>query len=173
MENLPLQFEKHLRAEKKVSGKTLRNYRSDLLHFFTWSLRYAQGKTLRHTQGKPLETVESLLPYLTNSLVGAYKSYHLENKTPISTANRRLSTLRNFTRFLVQIGVLGNDPTYSVSNLGSRASLSFEEKVQKMVEDFQKYLESERVSPVTSKNYLSDVRQFLMWMGRQRVAAQS
>ena len=36
--------------------------------------------------------------------------------------------------------------------------------MDKLLKDYQKYLDSQRLSKFTIKNYISDVRQFLIWI---------
>lgn len=148
MKSLPNSFENHLK-NRGVSSKTLRNYRSDLNHFLAWA------------------KVDNILPHFTASLVANYKGYHLENKIPESTTNRRLSTLRNFARFLVTEGYLLSDPTQIISNV--KKDTGWEEKAEKLLKDFKKHLEEEGVSKATLKNYISDTRQFLVWIPGQEV----
>lgn len=142
MQSLPNKFQEYLK-QKGVCQKTLRNYRSDLNHFLEWS------------------NTDNILPHFNSFLVANYKGHHLENRVPESTTNRRLSTLRNFARFLVAQGYIGSDPTQIVSNV--KKDTNWEQKNQKLLEDFKKHLEKEGVSKTTLKNYLSDTRQFLAW----------
>lgn len=145
---LPLQkdFEQHLKL-RGVSKKTLRNYRCDLNHFLNWSTRR-------------LNTT-NILPYFSPMLVAEYKGYQIKTGVPASTINRRLSTLRNFARFLLIQGYLTSDPTQNLSNVVKERS--WQEKMEEVLADFKRHLEGEGVKKATLKNYLSDTRQFLAW----------
>lgn len=143
--NLPKQFEEYLKAELKISGKTLRNYRADLRHFLTWS---------GHS--------DDIAPHFTGLFVANYKSHHIENKIPEGTTNRRLSTLRKFGKFLTQNGLITENPAQLLNNLSKIETV--EEKQTSILEEFEAHLKEEGVSKATLKNYLSDIRQFLAWM---------
>ncbi len=150
-------FEQHLVASRRVSGKTLRNYRADLSHFLAWAFAYLlnHGITVTSTVG--------LLPYFNSQLISEYKATQLEKKTPESTTNRRLSTLRNFAKFLTEDGYIKTNPTTVINNL--KPTLSWEANMDLLVHDFAEHLKKDGVSPITAKNYVSDVRQFLTWAG--------
>jgi len=145
--NLPNQFESYLKEELKVSGKTLRNYRSDIGHFLAWS-----------------NHAEDIIPHFTGLLVANYKSYHIENKIPEGTTNRRLSTLRNFGKFLVKLSLIAENPANLLNNLSKIKTV--EQTQRSILEEFEAHLKEEGVSSVTLKNYMSDVRQFLSWVPR-------
>ena len=145
MTTLPRQFEEYLKTEVKISGKTLRNYRSDIGHFLAWS-----------------NHAEDIVPHFTGLLVANYKSHHIENKIPEGTTNRRLSTLRNFGKFLVKAGLITENPTQLLNNLSRIETV--EQTQRSILEEFEAHLREESVSKATLKNYMSDVRQFLAWI---------
>ena len=156
MTNLPKGFEVYLRSEAKISGTTLRNYRADLAHFLGWAALHLQS------HGVKVEGHDSVLPYFSSQLTANYKGYHIENKIPQGTTNRRLSTLRNFAKFLLHEGLLSQNPTNLVTNI--QKTHSPEDEIENLVDSFAKHLKQDGASPVTTKNYVSDVRQFLYWM---------
>lgn len=158
MTTLPTKFEEYLKTELQVSGKTLRNYRADLSHFLGWATLHLSSR------GINIQSPDSIIPHFTSFVVASYKGYHLENKIPESTTNRRLSTLRNFGRFLAKINLVSQNPTELVTNI--KKTISPEEKINAIVHDFEKDLKKEGISSVTLKNYISDVRQFLLWVPR-------
>lgn len=155
MSDLPKRFELYLTETLGVSGKTLRNYRADLSHFSGWAVLHLQSA------GVKIVSSDGILPHFSAQLIAIYKGYHLENKIPERTTNRRLSTLRNFARFLLSEGQITQDPTSSISNL--RREQDFKEKLIPLTEEFVRHLEEEKVSKITIKNYLSDIRHFLNW----------
>lgn len=155
MNNLPKKFELYLTETLSVSGKTLRNYRADLSHFSGWAILHLRS------QGAAIGDFDSLVPHFSSQLIAGYKGYHLENGIPESTINRRLSTLRNFSRFLLLQGMISEDPTKIVSNV--KRELEDEEKIGLLVNEFGKHLQKDGVSKITLKNYISDIRHFLNW----------
>lgn len=158
MNNLPKTFEEYLRS-RKVTGVTLRNYRADLLHFFHWSKGYLAAQNIQ------VKNLEALLPYFDLHLIDDYLSSAKEDKTPASTINRRLSTLRSFSKFAVETGLIKENPTENITNL--KPEFDFAQKAQFLAKEFATHLDREGVSKVTKKNYLSDVRHFLSWVSAQ------
>lgn len=148
---LPKQFDQYLREELGVSSKTIRNYRCDISHFVNFAL--IQTST---------SNIEGLLPHFNFQLVKTYKHSQTEDGAPTSTINRRLSTLRNFARFLILKGLISSDPTGVVENI--QKTTTAEQKLEKMLDEFKKHLEEQGVSKSTLKNYLSDVNQFFTWI---------
>lgn len=140
MNDLPKAFELHLTKILGLTPRTVRNYRSDLAHFLRWA------------GGAPLSA----------NLLANYKAYLLET-TASSTANRSLSTLRAFCRFLVGNGFLAKNPAENISNIDTKETLSDTAVKEKLLQEFTKHLQDQKVSATTLKNYLSDVRQFLAW----------
>ena len=139
-----------------ISPKSHKNYRSDLSHFSGWLILKVRSF------GSYIETLSEGIPFLSPSLAHEYRSYMQENKVPMKTINRRLSTLRHFARCLVSLQTLDHNFMEGVENLatgtGKRTSAG------PIVEDFRSYLEAQKVSKNTVKNYVSDVRQFLAWV---------
>ena len=167
--NLPAQFvvrafEQYLRQELKVTSKTIRNYRSDLAHFSGWACLYLQAR------GVNVAETEQLVPHLSAGLVAQYKNYHQENKIPFSTINRRLSTLRNFGRFLTCAGLTASDPMQIIENVHKEEASGAEEKLEAVLTQFKSHLEAQNVSASTLKNYMSDTKQFLAWAALQGAA---
>ena len=156
MNNLPKQFEVYLKETLGVSGKTLRNYRADLGHFLRWSKIHLESKEIT------IEDLESLLPHFSGYLVATYKTHHAQTGVPQSTTNRRLSTLRNFGKFLSASGITENNPTQLITNL--KEELTLEQELEEVVREYAKNLEKENISAVTCKNYLSDVKHFVNWL---------
>lgn len=154
-------FESYLLTEKRVSSKTLRNYRSDLAHFLGFLSFHlsSQGHTVNHLQ--------DMIPHYSAQTVGAYKGFHINNKIPQSTTNRRLSTVRNFTNFLIAKGVINHNPLQNITNIVIYKSN--EERSEDLLACFGKELLKANASKITVKNYLSDVRHFLGWLNKNAV----
>ena len=137
-----------------VSKKTLKNYRSDISHFSGWLFL-----RLRHW-GVIAEELTDTFPFLNPKLASEYKKFLIENKTAEKTVNRRLSTLRHLARFLTASQILDfnfMDGTTNISTLP-------EPRIHPLISRFETYLEEEKVSHNTVKNYLSDIKQFISWI---------
>ncbi len=152
--NLPELFRQYLKTQK-VSSVTIKNYVADIKNFLNWlasktSIKYqVAGKTIFGLL--TLETIEE------------YKTDLNTKQTPLSTINRRLSALRKFGQFGVSQGWLSKNEAILALNL--RASLAETETPgKKVLTEFKKHLEKEKISPISIKNYLSDLRHFLSWL---------
>lgn len=134
-----------------VSKKSIKNYKSDLAHFVAWIALKLK------TVGVSVESLNELVPFLGEKIANEYFDFLKSNSIPAKTINRKLSTLRQLSKFLVQSQILEADFMESVHNIPQIAEID-------LLEKFREVLEKENVSANTSKNYISDVRQFLTWV---------
>lgn len=139
-----------------ISDNTLKFYKSDVSHFTGWVIFRLR------TWGVSSENLSESLPFLNTGLCREYKDYLIENNHSPKTVNRRLSTLRQLSRFLVLTQLISNDFAQSVSNisLDPRGQYPY----HPILKQFESHLESEKVSSNTIKNYLSDIKQFISWV---------
>lgn len=158
MMDLPKSFGDWLFTELSVSEKTLRNYLSDFSHFTGWTLLRLK------TNGFSVLREEDIIAYITPHLFEEYKHFLVSNRTPTSTINRRLSTLRHFGRFLHKNGIVEADPTEDILNL---TVVNPKKEMEILLSNFKKHLENDGASPKTVRNYLSDARGFLTYLGRE------
>ena len=112
--------------------------------------------------GSFVESLTEAIPFLSPELAEDYKNFMKQNSFPDKTINRRLSTLRHLSRFLVGSQVLDANFMDRIENIS--ASGKPRSKVDPIVNEYRTYLEAEKVSPNTVKNYVSDIRQFLSWL---------
>lgn len=151
---LPELFKLYLQIQK-VSPVTVKNYVVDVNHFLDW---LAQKTGIKHQiVGK------AIFGLFTEETLNEYKTDLLQNRTPLSTLNRRLSTLRKFGQFGKNQGWLSEMPSIT-SEVFSRQTLASPPNCSLVLGNFQKHLEKEKVSQITIKNYLSDLRHFLNWL---------
>src|SRR3989344_8911537 len=106
-----LQFQNYLKT-KDLSLKSLKNYKSDITHFTGWSI--LKLKAL----GSYVENLEEITPFLSSKFINEYTGYMLENSIPNKSINRRLSTLRHLSKFLVSSQVIGFDFMNGIENVG-------------------------------------------------------
>ena len=138
-------FAKYLAASSTAVG-TIKNYASDISHFFSFLSSGSQYVS-------PLT-----LPFiLTPSFLLQYKN-HLSS-SPLATANRRLSSLRKFCQFAIASGVVASIDLSQLTNISPAISPSPE---QKLLTKFKTHLQSQGASSNTIKNYTSDVRIHLL-----------
>lgn len=131
-----------------ISAKSHKNYRSDLNHFSQWFVKKVRSL------GTSVESFSEAIPFLNQETAGDYKKFLNKNNIPVKTVNRRLSTLRHLSNFLVSSDIVDFDFMKGQTNVTQAQDNSFE-----VINRFAKFLEKEKVSQNTSKNYLSDVRQ--------------
>jgi site-specific recombinase XerD len=139
-----------------ISPKTHKNYRSDLAHFLSWAILKVRSF------GSYVESLSEVIPFLNSDLSREYKNYMIENRMPVKTVNRRLSTLRHLSRFLVNSHTIDTDFTDGLENAG--INLKKRSEMDPVINNFKSYLEAEKVSPNTIKNYLSDIKHFMTWL---------
>lgn len=159
--NLKASFQKYLLAgNKKV---TVKNYLSDFRHFLGWLiLKFnVQNQNL-----KPEENLSDFFNLINSDLINKYKIYLIENKIPLKTVNRRLSTLRKFCSFCITQGWMKENPGKQVQNLKLNPSLRGQNqnstlKTRELLNQFEKDLIKEKNNQSTINSYLNDVQEFL------------
>lgn len=148
-----------------ISVKSHKNYRSDLNHFLAWAILKIRS------YGSFVESLTESVPFLTPSLAREYRNYMRENGFPDKTINRRLSTLRHLSKFMVASQIIDSDFMSDIENISS--AVKTKSQVNPLVNEFRGYLETEKISGNTIKNYLSDIRQFLTWIESNQPIDQS
>jgi site-specific recombinase XerD len=161
LDSVQKEFIKYL-ASLGISPKSHKNYRSDLSHFTSWLILKIRSF------GSYINNLSEAVPFLSTNLAGEYKDFMTQNSVSPKTANRRLSTLRHLSKFLLQSQLIDSsfmDGVVNISQIrGSKNSL------HPLINGFKAYLEAEKVSPNTIKNYLSDIRQFSAWLEKNNNA---
>ena len=139
-----------------LSPKSHKNYRRDLSHFSGWLILKIRSF------GAYIETLTEATPFINHDIAKEYKNYMLSNKFPAKTINRRLSTLRHLARYLLSSENFEADFMEGIENISGfnkpKASIT------PLVNEFRSYLETQKISRNTIKNYLSDIKQFLSWV---------
>ncbi len=139
-----------------LSSKSHKNYRSDLSHFANWTVLKIRSF------GSYVETLTETVPFLSNELAQEYKNYMVDAAIPNKTINRRLSTLRHFGKSLLAAELIDLDFTSGIENISEKKIVKT--NLTPIISEFGSYLEAEKISKNTIKNYLSDTRQFLAWL---------
>ena len=136
-----------------VSKRTLKNYQSDLSHFTGWFIFQLRS------MGFLADELKDVIPFLNKDISHKYKSFMLSNQISPKTINRRLTTLRHLAKFFLESQILDYDFTDELTNYETR-TFSYQE----LVKEFENYLQKDKASPLTIKNYLSDIKQFIHWL---------
>ncbi len=138
------QFKEYLSLQKRLPSKvTIKNYTSDIRHFINWFEK---------------ETNQSFSPNLiTTETIKFFKKSNSENLSKTSLV-RHLSSLRKFFLFLKIHGSISVTP---FENLISKKQEIESDPLN--LNKFKNYLYLNNASRLTIKNYLNDVKQFLIW----------
>jgi len=158
MSSLPKSFKTYLLLNG-ASKNTVKNYLADLNHFLAWLELTLKGQNIALNRSVP----DLFVRYFEPNYLAKYKNYLVQNQLPVSTVNRRLSTLRTFGNFCVSQAWLKENPAKKVANVTLRKTEDKRLKTE-ILEQFKRSLEEEKSSPITIKNYLSDIRNFLTWV---------
>ena len=143
----------------KISLSSIKNYISDINHFLNFV-----SASIQEPEVKPA--------HITPAVIKAYQEFLFRSSNPAApasrpdsptsfcspaTANRRLSSLRCFGRFLVNTKTCETDPTQNLTNPAFNPTLA------QIITRYQKFLKLENLSKSTIKNYLSDLKKYLLW----------
>src|SRR3989338_7834242 len=108
--NLEPKFKEFLFAEN-ISPVSIRNYLSDVRHFFGWF--FSQAKVaLDRSLSEELKSV-------TQDDLQRYKEQSAAGGLPISTINRRLSALRKFFSFCLLSRLIELNPSENTKNFST------------------------------------------------------
>ncbi len=143
-----------------LSPRSHKNYRSDLVHFLAWAILKIRSL------GSYIESLTETVPFLNTELAQEYRNFMIGNSVPAKTTNRRLSTLRHLSRFLLGSHIIDHDFTEGIENVSSNPVKGV--SINPIFSDYRRQLEREKVSPNTIKNYLSDIRHFLLWLESEK-----
>jgi site-specific recombinase XerD len=130
-----------LEQNGSASKITIKNYIADVKKFAVW---------FEATYKRPFPP--SALPY---EIVESYIS-PLQRTSPRS-AKRYLSSLRKFFTYLTTQGVITYNPLAATKEKSQVTDLWH-------IREFDNFLYNQKAGPVTIKNYLADVRQFVKWI---------
>lgn len=145
-------------TKKPLSSITVKNYLSDLRHFLGWLIFKLK---IKNQKLKIDEDFTSLLPSINADLINEYKSYLVENKIPLKTTNRRLSTLRKFFTFCLDQGWLKENPAKEIANVSLVNNPKKTMNNEEIIQYFEKDLIKENLDENTIKSYLDAAREFL------------
>jgi hypothetical protein len=166
-------FRSFLFSEDIAKG-SIRSYVSDVRHFLGWLLFFLeanhikiQGVDEKWEVGRERLTSHphpvALLKHINPKVLGAYKDYLVSNNVPLKTINRRFSSLRRFGLFCQAQNWSSLNPFETLKNVS--LNQPFPETKYHLAE-YRAHLWKNNSSKTTIKNYLNDIRQFLVWMER-------
>ena len=148
MPSLPQQFQSFLQGSKKLSSSTIANYVSDAQSFINYL-----SQTLQQSQ------ITS--KHITPASIKAFQTHLTQTCSP-ATANRRLSSLRKFCFFLQKTNQLNRSP---IKNLPIKRPLS--PSFNRLLNQYHHHLKNQNLALSSIQNYLSDAKQYLLWVKQQ------
>jgi len=155
VENFLKSFRNYLVSEK-VSSITVRSYVSDARFFFKWFLPFmAEGIK----SPSKVELVD-LLKKINFQILQQFGFYLIQEDLPLKSINRKYSALRKLGTFCLSQKTLTENVFEQLKNLTVHSP--FPEQ-QNHLNQFKAELLKKDISKNTVKNYLSDIRQFLIW----------
>jgi len=126
-----------------ISPSSIKNYVSDINHFLNFI-----AASIQETEVKS--------GHITPAAIKAYSTAAVAQLSP-SSLNRHLSSLRYFGRFLLNQGLCETDPAQNLTNP------AFDPTLAQVITRYQKFLTTEALSKSTIKNYVSDLKKYLLW----------
>ncbi len=162
LDNVEISFTDFL-EHQGASVKTRKNYKSDARHFLGWFVLALQSKL-----GSLPRSHSKFIRLITPRMIEEYKRFLLDNTIPVSTINRRLSTIRSFFHFCQLQGWISSNPTNLLANI-PLIKKNIRMDPHNLLDAFRRDLAAEGASKATVKNYVSDVRQFLAWLDQKRL----
>ncbi len=146
------QFKNYLQSQKnQVSPNTLKNYLADIRQFVTW---------VEKTQGS--FNASSLSPEIIEAYLASRKEQSNSNpEISDRSIKRHTSSLRKFASFLFATNQIKFNP-FEGNTSGKNSVVKDPWRLQ----DFRNYLYVFNASPLTIKNYIIDIKQFLEWVAK-------
>lgn len=146
---------------QNISPTSRKNYLVDFKNFLEWFTLHLKTNQTSYDEEKP-QTLGSLV---SKDKIELYLRFLVNNETPVKTINRRLSTMRKFGSFATTQGWTNINPAREIVNIGTKP-VKPPNPDDLLLYEFKNDLLAEKVSPVTLKNYLVDVRQFLRFINQ-------
>lgn len=143
-----------------VSESSLKHYLSDLSIFTYWITNKVKA------YGLYIESLQECIPVIDAKTGKEYKDYLKSTSKSLKTLNRRLSSIRQLSKFLIQSQMTDFDIMKGVSN---ESSVRKQSPTHSLLILYREHLKKNKVSDSTIKNYLSDIRQFLFWAEQKKV----
>jgi len=160
MNYLP-QFKLWLKA-KNYSDSTSRNYLADFGKYLNYVNHLPQTVSLdpAHPPG---------IHIFSPDILSLYVSY-LSDK---NNAGRYLASLNQFCQFALDQHLISQNPLKTVLKQHHHPeNLASDTNLNRLLELYQQHLINQKTSPVTIKNYLNDLHQYISWLETQTLDPQ-
>lgn len=144
-------IDKNNNSNNPIAKTTVRNYVSDTKHFLLWAF-----KTNPNSKHRNEKDVLMLIKGLDKDLINKYKQELYTKGTPISTIDRRLSSLRHFLYFCIENNWLKDNILDELTNI--RTDLKKDEIKDRFIEFLK---EKYNFPKNTIKTILNDIDKLL------------
>lgn len=117
---------------------------------------------------KEILEVIGILKHVNERVLKDYKTYLTSNNVPLKTINRRFSSLRRFGEFCKDQNWIPSAPL-RMSPFDTLRNISLNQPFPESeyhLGEFRTELWRKGLTKISLKNYLSDVKQFLAWTGK-------
>jgi site-specific recombinase XerD len=152
MNYLP-QFKLWLKA-KNYSESTSRNYLADLGKYLNYVNHLPQSVSLDPNSPTGIHI-------FSPDILSLYVSY-LSDK---NNSSRYLASLNQFCQFALDQHLISQNPLKSTLKQHHHPdNLASETNLNHLLELYQQHLTNQKISPITIKNYLNDLHQYISWL---------
>jgi len=151
-------FELYLSNTKRLSSRSVKNYLSDWHHFWQWLTLVLTSRNKIKNQN--WTSADLIINSITPSILNRYKIYLSTNNIAKSTVKRRLATVRIFCQFCLDQQWLKQNPALGLKNPSPIEPK--EKEINDLLSKFGAYLKQHGASKNTIKNYVADVRAYLL-----------
>jgi len=148
-------FKRQLLEDKSTSSKsTLKNYLSDVRHFILWFERTT------HSSFEANRVSSDILSLYQKTLGGVIENGNINTSAQLSTASmkRHLSSLRKFFAILEKSNDISINPFVQIQPEITEEPTDFWH-----LKSFKDFLQLQKSSKITVKNYISDIAGFARW----------
>lgn len=162
LSNLEANFKQYLLTvnTKPLNSITIKNYLSDLRHFWGWIQQEFRIQNLEFR----IENVQNV----KTETIKNYIEYQKLGGIPTKTVNRRLSTLRKFGSFCISQGWMKENVFKKISNvatnkgrlIGNEVATPAERARNDILDQYEQYLVKQNLDRQNIKNLIADVEEF-------------
>lgn len=147
---------------QKASALTVKNYYSDIRHFIRWyEMSYKTEFLARQISANTIKQYEKDLTADPEN-----PNKRLQMCLSASSMARHLSSLNRYFNFLKQQGTITQSPFESLTSDDKQSFIKENQKSRNSISAFKDYLFRHNCSGKTIKNYLSDIKQFALWLDK-------
>ena len=150
--SLESSFRFYLQNNRGLSLVSIKNYLSDYRQFVRWLEE--QSAEYKFDPSK-----------INHQTLENFKTYLLSRKIAKTTVKRKLATIRVFCQFCLNQQLLTVNPALELENPKQKSI--FKTNLEQVSTKFSRWLKQDGASKNTIKNYLADIKNYLIWANEQ------